>query len=103
MPGNDGVNQMNDQQLEELDGRSRRIETRVTRLMLALGIDPGKNYDRTTVNIVVDKQYREVVVPHMEVSLLDMSNAITAEGGKLTEAWSIVLNNRNIGTLSFAQ
>lgn len=90
-------------QLEELDGRARRIETRVTRLMLALGVDPGKTYERSNVTVSVDKQYREVVVPHMDVSLLDMSNAITAEGGNLSEGWSIVLGTRTIGTLSFAQ
>lgn len=90
-------------ELDEIDNRCRRIETRVTRLMLSLGIDPGKNYERTAVTITADKQYREVVIPHMEVTLLDMSNAITLEGGNLSEAWSIVLGSHSIGTLSFAQ
>jgi hypothetical protein len=91
------------QQLEELDGRARRIETRVTRLMLSLGVDPGKTYDRNAVNIMIDRQFHEVIVPHMEVTLLDMSNAVSAEGGNLSEAWSIVLGTRTIGTLSFTQ
>lgn len=94
---------MDNDMLAEIDGRARRIETRITRLMLSLGVDPGKTYERNTASVSVDKQYREVVVPHMDVSLLDMSNAITAEGGNLSEGWSIVLGTRTIGTLSFAQ
>jgi hypothetical protein len=88
--------------LEELDSRARRIETRLTRMMLAMGVDPGKSYDRNAVAIDVDKQYGEINIPTLEVTMLDMSNAITSEGGNLREGWTIIMNGRVMGTLMFA-
>ncbi len=71
--------------------------------MLALGIDPGKSYDREAAQIHVDAHHREVILPHMEVSLLDCANSITAAGGDLTSGWTLILRDRSIGTVTFAQ
>ena len=84
------------------DGRLRRVETRVTKLCLALGIDPNKSYDLNHQTVMVDARHREIVLPHMDITLLDMANAITAEGAELNAGWSLVLRDRTIGTLSFA-
>lgn len=83
--------------------RLRRIETRITRAMLALGIDPGHNYDLNSQSVMVDIKHREVILPHLGVSLLDCANAITADGGNLREGWSLVLRERTIGTVVFGE
>ena len=85
------------------EGRARRIETRLTRLMLALGIDPGQQYNRADQVITVNLKRREVALPSLNVSLLDCANAITSKDGDLQAGWTLVLRDRIIGTLSFPE
>lgn len=85
------------------DARLRRVETRLTRLMLALGVSPGHSYDLNNQSVMIDLKHREVILPHMGVSLLDCANAITADGGDLRQGWSLVLRERTIGTVAFAE
>src|SRR5215472_6766668 len=85
------------------DARLRRIETRLTRFMLAMGIDPGTNYNLLDSSVMIDLKHREIVIPHMGVTLLDCANAVTAEGGDLRQGWNLVMRERTIGTVVLAE
>jgi hypothetical protein len=85
------------------DGRTRRIETRLTRLMLAMGVDPGYQYNLAESKVKVNITKREVILPNLTVSLIDCANVITAEGGDLKHSWSLVLQGQTLGVISFVR
>lgn len=93
------------EQMEESidEGRARRTETRVTRLMLALGVDPFHQYPLNRQPCIVDTDTREVLVANTDVTMLDMANAVMLAGGDLRLAWTIVLGERTMGQLTFAE
>lgn len=84
------------------DGRLRRIETRVTRMMMALGISPGHNYDLNAQSVMVDLKNREVLLPHLDVTLLDIANAIVEDGGDPRSGWHLVMRDQVLGTVTLA-
>ena len=93
------------EQLEESveEGRTRRIETRVTRLLLALGIDPFHQYPINKQPCIVDTANREVIIANTDVTLLDMANAVALSNGDLRLAWTVVLGERVMGQITFAE
>lgn len=90
-------------EFEDDSGRARRIETRLTRLMMALGIDPGQQYSLADNRVLVDVDNHEVILPNLTVSFLDCANAVSAAGGDLQHNWSLILRDRTLGMLSLAR
>lgn len=97
------MNHPNQVEEQQDDARLRRMETRLTRLLLALGIDPGVNYSLQDVGVMVDLRHREIIIPHMAVTLLDCANAVMADGGDLRQGWNLVMRERTLGTVVLAE
>lgn len=80
---------MNDAHAREILDRARRIETRVTRIAKAMGVDPGETQPS------FDPEYRTLSVPSRHISLQDCLKSIPARTNV-----SVVIGGDLVGYIS---
>jgi hypothetical protein len=83
---------MSASQLQEVVDRTRRVETRLTKLIIALGFETGARKP------VWDAEHHSIVVPNASTSLADCIDVFPAELGDL-DAAPVVHEGRLLGYL----